>query len=45
MEDKQVVLILRTPPHGTLYPAEWLRLVVAISGLDPIIIADDDGVY
>ena len=44
-EDKQVVLILRTPPHGTLYPAECLRLGVAISGLDPIIIAVDDGVY
>ena len=45
MEDKQVVLILRTPPHGTLYPAECLRLGVAISALNPTIIAVDDGVY
>jgi tRNA 2-thiouridine synthesizing protein C len=45
MEDKNVILILRTPPHGTLYPAECLRLGVAISALDPTIIAVDDGVY
>jgi tRNA 2-thiouridine synthesizing protein C len=45
MEDKNVILILRTPPHGTLYPAECLRLGVAISAIDPTIIAVDDGVY
>ena len=44
-EDKNVILILRTPPHGTLYPAECLRLGVAISAIDPTIIAIDDGVY
>ena len=44
-EDKEVILVLRTPPHGTLYPAECLRLGVAISALDPTIIAVDDGVY
>ena len=45
MEDKNVVLIIRTPPHGTLHPAECLRLGVAISAMDPIVIAVDDGVY
>ena len=45
MEDKNVILILRTPPHGTLHPAECLRLGVAISAMDPTIIAIDDGVY
>ena len=45
MEEKKVILILRKPPHGTLYPAECLRLGVAISTLEPTIIAVDDGVY
>ena len=45
MEDKNVVLIIRTPPHGTLHPAECLRLGVAISAMDPTVIAIDDGVY
>jgi tRNA 2-thiouridine synthesizing protein C len=44
-EDKEVILVLRTPPHGTLFPAECLRLGVAISALDPTVIAVDDGVY
>ena len=45
MEEKEVILILRTPPHGTMYPAECLRLGVAISTMEPTIIAVDDGVY
>ena len=44
-EDKEVILVLRTPPHGTLYPAECLRLGVAISAMDPTVIAVDDGVF
>ncbi len=44
-EDKNVVLIIRTPPHGTLHPAECLRLGVAISAMDPTVIAMGDGVF
>jgi sulfur relay (sulfurtransferase) DsrF/TusC family protein len=44
-EEKKVILVLRKPPHGTMYPAECLRLGVAISSLEPTIIAVDDGVY
>jgi sulfur relay (sulfurtransferase) DsrF/TusC family protein len=45
-EEKQVVILLRQPPHGTLYPVEGLRMSVAVSAdFDPITIAINDGVY
>ncbi|TFG03556.1 MAG: hypothetical protein EU542_01835 [Promethearchaeota archaeon] len=45
-EEKNVVIILRQPPHGTLYPVEGLRMSVAVSAdFDPITIAINDGVY
>ena len=30
-EEKNVVILLRQPPHGTLYPVEGLRMTVAVS--------------
>ena len=45
-EEKNVVILLRQPPHGTLYPVEGLRMSVAVSAdFDPITIAINDGVY
>ncbi len=45
-EEKNVVILLRQPPHGTLYPVEGLRMTVAVSGdFEPVTIAINDGVY
>lgn len=45
-EEKNIVILLRQPPHGTLYPVEGLRMSVAVSGdFDPITIAINDAVY
>ncbi len=45
-EGKNVVILLRQPPHGTLYPVEGLRMTVAVSGdFEPITIAINDGVF
>ena len=45
-EEKNVVILLRQPPHGTLYPVEGLRMSVAVSAdFDPITIAINDGIY
>jgi len=45
-EEKEVVILLRQPPHGTLYPVEGLRMSVAVSAdFDPITIAINDAVY
>jgi len=45
-EEKEIVILLRQPPHGTLYPVEGLRMSVAVSAdFDPITIAINDGVY
>ncbi|MHA1338852.1 MAG: DsrE family protein [Promethearchaeota archaeon] len=45
-EEKNVVIILRQPPHGTLFPVEGLRMGVAVSAdFEPIIIALNDGVF
>lgn len=45
-EEKKVVILLRQPPHGTLYPVEGLRMAVAVSAdFDPITIAINDAVY
>jgi sulfur relay (sulfurtransferase) DsrF/TusC family protein len=43
--DKQIVVILRKPPHGSLFTAEGLRVAVAISGSEPTIIALGDSTY
>ena len=45
-EEKSIVILLRQPPHGTLYPVEGLRMTVAVSAdFDPITIVINDGVY
>lgn len=45
-EEKNVVLILRQPPHGTLYPVEGLRMSVAVSGdFEPITLVINDAVF
>lgn len=45
-EEKEVVILLRQPPHGTLYPVEGLRMSVAVSAdFDPITVVINDGVY
>ena len=45
-EEKNVVILLRQPPHGTLYPVEGLRMSVAVSAdFDPITVVISDAVY
>ena len=45
-EEKNIVIVIRHPPHGTLYPVEGLRMTVALSGdMEPITVIMDDGVY
>lgn len=45
-EEKNIIILLRQPPHGTLYPVEGLRMSVAVSAdFDPITIAINEGVY
>jgi len=45
-EEKNVVILLRQPPHGTLYPVEGLRMTVAVSAdFEPITIAINEAVY
>ena len=45
-EEKEIVILLRQPPHGTLYPVEGLRMSVAVSAdFDPITVAINDAVY
>ena len=45
-EEKNVVIILRQPPHGTLYPVEGLRMSVAVSGdFEPITLVINDSVF
>ena len=45
-EEKKIAIVLRSPPHGTLYPCEGLRMTVALSGdMEPITILMGDGVF
>jgi sulfur relay (sulfurtransferase) DsrF/TusC family protein len=44
-EEMKLVILLRQPPHGTLYPVEGLRMAVATEDFDPLVIAINDGVY
>ncbi len=45
-EEKNVVILLRQPPHGTLYPVEGLRMTVAVSGdFEPITLVINDAVF
>lgn len=45
-EEKNVLILLRKPPHGTLYPVEGLRMSVALSGdFEPITLVMSDAVF
>lgn len=44
-ENVNLIILLRQPPHGTLYPVEGLRMAVATNEFDPLVIAINDGVY
>ncbi len=45
-EEKTVIIAIRQPPHGTLFPCEGLRMGVALSGdMDPTTIVLERGVY
>ena len=46
MAEKNVCILLRQPPIGTLYPCEGLRMSVALAGdMDPVTVAMNDGVF
>jgi sulfur relay (sulfurtransferase) DsrF/TusC family protein len=42
---KKIVIILRKPPHGSLYPAEGLRVAVAVSASDTKVVSIEDSTY
>lgn len=45
-EEKEIIILLRQPPHGTLYPVEGLRMSVAVSAdFEPITVVINDAVY
>jgi len=42
---KKIVVILTKPPHGSLYPAEGLRVAVAVSASETKVVSIGDSVY
>lgn len=42
---KKIVIILRKPPHGSLFPAEGLRVAVAVSASETKVVSIGDSVY
>lgn len=42
---KKIVVVLRKPPHGSLFPAEGLRVAVAVSTSDTTVVSIGDSVY
>lgn len=42
---KKVTVILRKPPHGSLFSPEGLRVAVAVSASDTTVVSLGDGVY
>jgi len=45
-EEKNIVIVLKHPPHGTLYPVEGLRMSVAVSGdFEPTTLVMKDAVF
>ena len=42
---KKILIILRKPPHGSLYPAEGLRVAVAVSASETTVASIGDSVY
>ena len=43
--EKNIVIILRKPPHGSLFPAEGLRVAVAASASALQVVSISDSVY
>lgn len=44
-EEKNVIILIRQPPIGTLYPVEGLRMSVALSGdMEPLTVVVGEGV-
>lgn len=42
---KKIVVILRKPPQGSLFPAEGLRVAVAVSASEAKVVSIEDSVY
>jgi sulfur relay (sulfurtransferase) DsrF/TusC family protein len=42
---KKIVVILRKPPHGSLFPAEGLRVAVAVSASETKVVSVGDSTY
>ncbi|MFP3984743.1 MAG: DsrE family protein [Candidatus Bathyarchaeia archaeon] len=42
---KKIVVILKKPPHGSLFPAEGLRVAVAVSASEAKVVSLGDSVY
>lgn len=42
---KKIVVILRKPPHGSLFPAEGLRVAVAVSASETQVVSIENSVY
>ncbi|MCK4439480.1 DsrE family protein [Candidatus Bathyarchaeota archaeon] len=42
---KNIVVILKKPPHGSLYPAEGLRVAVAVSASETKVVSIGNSVY
>jgi len=42
---KNIVVILKKAPHGSLYPAEGLRVAVAVSASETKVVSIEDSVY
>lgn len=46
MNKKNVAVVIRKSPHGSIYPSQGLQLAVALGEeLDPVTIALKDGIY
>jgi sulfur relay (sulfurtransferase) DsrF/TusC family protein len=42
---KKIVVLLKKPPHGSLFPAEGLRVAVAVSASDAKVVSIEGSVY
>jgi len=42
---KKIVVLLKKPPHGSLFPAEGLRVAVAVSTSETTVVSIGDSVY
>ena len=42
---KKIVILLKKPPHGSLFPAEGLRVAVAVSASETSVVSIGDSTY